>query len=166
MASRLTAYAKSPEGRAAVSRSQKARYADVSKRPWGQPGGEKSSRPQSMRTANAKRIRKTEPWKLGGNGRPRSWRQEKLASALGWESEYVVKTGLPAPTSYKIDVAELSLKIAIEVGNVASPLKIQWYADNGWTYLHFSNRMVEIYMEGVLQTVSSTISQLKGITTT
>ena len=101
----------------------------------------------------------------GGNGH-RSWRQEELARALGWPSEYLVATreSWPYPTNYKIDVAEPLFKIAIEVGNYASKLKEQWYADNGWTYLHFSNRLVELALDECLATVRSTISRLQAIT--
>ena len=156
-----------PERRRAISERQKARYTDPSNRPWGQTGGEKTSHPDAVRKARSIRIQETKPWQYGGNGNSRSWRQEKLAAALGWESEHVVTTGRNWwPPAYKIDVAEPMLKIAVEVGNVASPLKRQWYELNGWTYLHFSNRMVETWMEGCLTMVMSTISKLQVTTTT
>ena len=105
--------------------------------------------------------------KPGGNGRI-SWRQEKLWQALGepWQNEYVIKTGelRPYPPAYKIDIAQLDLKIAIEVGNWPSPRKAEWYKANGWTLLHFSNRMVELVVEDCLATVRSTISQLQTTT--
>lgn len=156
----------SPEGRRAISEAQKRRYADPANRPWGQRGGERTSHPASVRQERAARIQKDRPWERGGNGRPHSWRQERLAQALGWPSEYVVCTEGWWPPAYKIDVAEPTLKIAIEVGNVASPRKQAWYEANGWTYLHFSNRMVETWLEGCLATVASTTSRLQATTTT
>lgn len=163
------AYFEDPAHRREISERQKARYANPANRPWGQVGGERTSHPASVRQTRSARIRQDRPWQLGGNGRPRSWRQEKLANALGagWISEDVVVTGDGwLPHAYKIDVAHEALKIAIEVGNVASPRKREWYAQNGWTYLHFSNRMVETWMDGCLQMVASTTSKLKATTTT
>lgn len=161
------AYFSDPQHRVEVSIRQRQRYADPAARPWGQRGGEKTSHPASVRQARSAQIRATKPWLQGGNGRNRSWRQELLAARLGWQSEYVVMTGEGwLPHYYGIDVAEPTLKIAIEVGNVASPHKQDWYQQNGWTYLHFSNRMVETWMEGCLQMVSSTISRLQETTTT
>ena len=155
-----------PVERQKVSDRQKARYANPANRPWGQVGGDLASHPKYQRAKTSRTIRKNQTWLLGGNGRPRSWRQERLAQALGWASEYVVLTGREwQPHSYKIDVAEPEMKIAIEVGNLASPRKQQWYRLNGWTYLHFTNRMIEVYLEGALATVSSTISKLREPTT-
>ena len=149
--------------REAVSIRQKERYKNPANRPWYQPMG---SAPHSLERRNmaSRAIKKSQAWTLGGNGRPSSHRQEKLAQALGWHNEYVVVTH-QIPHAYKIDVAEPNLKIAIEVGNHASLRKQEWYRKNGWTYLHFSNRMVENWMEGVLQMVSSTILKLQTTTT-
>jgi hypothetical protein len=61
----------------------------------------------------------------GGNGKGPTLPQKLLAEALGWPMEYVVKTHLPktnpmhVPTSYKIDLANPTHLIAIEVDGMS-----------------------------------------------
>ena len=113
----------------------------------------------------------------GGNGKPLSVPQQRLADALGWKTEWVYRTGLtPAegyPRHYKIDIAHPSQKIAIEVdgtGHTALKLRARdakkqaLLEGDGWLVLRFTNRAVMDDLGECVRTVMSTISRLRGIT--
>src|SRR3990167_8407416 len=155
-----TAKVLSPEIRAKQHQSYMETMKDPSKRHWGK---QKSHGKEPATAAQKAAVKKVRPWES-----TIPWRQIKLAEALGppWINELVLPTKKPwpFPSAYKIDIAHQELKIAIEVGNWPSPRKTQWYQENGWTLLHFSNKMVEVWMEGCLVTAMSMISQLKVIT--
>lgn len=85
---------------------------------------------------------------LGGNGRPIAKPQAKLAAALGWICEFVVRTNRTRPTHYKVDIANPSTKVAVEVdGPSHNSLKVQaadarktaFLEAIGWLVLRVSN---------------------------
>ena len=113
----------------------------------------------------------------GGNGKL-TVPQVLLAAALGWQVEFPVKTGMtPAqgwPWVYKLDIANPTLKIAVEVdgkghatelGRVQDQKKDGFLKQRGWTVLRFWNSQVLKNLDACAQTVMSTISKLKTTTT-
>ena len=95
------------------------------------------------------------PQVQGGNGRGPTVPQKTLADLLGWPMEVVVPTGQRArggpPSHYKLDLANPSAKVAVEVdgsshGTLAvrerDRRKDQWLTAAGWTILRFTNREV------------------------
>ena len=117
--------------------------------------------------------------KRGGNGELTP-QQEALANALGWATEVSVSTGhcrdgSGYPSSYKVDIANEILKVAIEVDGKSHKLpdrkeqdqkKTELLESLGWTVLRFWNEEVTNDLTGCVQTVLSTISKLKGTTPT
>jgi hypothetical protein len=114
----------------------------------------------------------------GGNGRGPTQPQMLLACALGWPMEVAVstmRTNDPAvPNAYKIDIANPTLKVAIEVdGNshktakrrVEDAKKDRVLCGLGWTVLRFWNEAVMADLNACVQTVLSTISKSSGTTT-
>jgi hypothetical protein len=109
----------------------------------------------------------------GGNGRGPTVPQKLLANRLGWAMEYVIRTGMRAgsgyPTSYKVDIADPILKIAIEVDGQKHLGKTQQVLDKkkddflttlGWRVLRVTNEEVmenlEIVVKKVMDVVKST----------
>lgn len=107
-----------------------------------------------------------------GNGTGATKAQLLLASSLGWEMEFVVKTGHSPrdgsgyPTCYKIDIANEKLKIAIEVdGNSHHSLerkkqdkkKTDFLIGLGWKVLRFKNKEVLNELESCLEKIKSMI---------
>lgn len=111
----------------------------------------------------------------GGNGRGRTVPQRVLAAALGWPTEYVVRTGADyQPHHYKIDIAQPELWIAIEVDGAshkaiavqaADRRKDEFLRASGWEVLRFTNEQVMRELESVLQAVASTTSKRERETT-
>ncbi|WP_420795881.1 endonuclease domain-containing protein [Ktedonobacter racemifer] len=112
----------------------------------------------------------------GGNGKGPTVPQKMLAEALHWQMEYVIKTGHPRknpfhyPTSYKIDIANPLLKIAIEVDGASHSTlarqaqdvkKTQFLTGQKWAVLRFTNLEVMEHLEDCVKTVMSTISKSK-----
>jgi hypothetical protein len=99
------------------------------------------------------KLIKHKPAKQGGNGRV-SEVQKLFADKIKWPMEVVVPTGKRCdgrPTCYKIDVANLELKIGVEIdGNSHCALAIkeqdakkQLYLESlGWKIYRFKNREV------------------------
>ena len=119
------------------------------------------------------------PQVRGGNGTGPTVAQQLLACRLGWDMEVAVRTGQKRasgyPGCYKLDIANMVLKIGIEVDGVSHGLiarreqdqkKQELLATLGWTVLRFSNREVTERLEECVQTVLSTTSKLRGATTT
>jgi hypothetical protein len=115
------------------------------------------------------------PTVRGGNGRSLPVPQRMLAQALGWNTEVVVATGSKVlgglSTHYKIDIANTTLKIAIEVDGPShnSPSarkrdqkKTDFLIGQGWIVLRFSNQEVMEHLEDVVQTVLSTTTKSKA----
>lgn len=109
----------------------------------------------------------------GGNGRPIPIPQKKLADALGWQTEFAVYIPKSKWVCLKIDIANPSLMIGIEVdgGSHCSLArqkqdaeKMQALQSLGWTILRFSNKQVMADLERCVQTVASTTSKLKTTT--
>lgn len=96
------------------------------------------------------------PKQIGGNGRGLTKSQAILSAALGWDCEYIIKTGslkdkYSAPYHYKIDIANPELKIAIEVdgkthnnikGKDRDSRKDAFLKEIGWKVLRFKNEEV------------------------
>lgn len=119
----------------------------------------------------------------GGNGRGPTRAQCLLAEALGqdWQMEYAVKTHVPKinpehiPTSYKLDLANPSLMLAIEIDGMSHTSLIRKAQDCkkeqvlcgfGWTVLRVTNQEVIDQLQGCVQMVQSTILRSKMITPT
>lgn len=103
----------------------------------------------------------------GGNGQV-TIPQLLLATALGWEMEVPVKTlgKEGCPTSYKIDIANPTLKIGIEVdGNSHCSLerqaedkkKTECLTSLGWNIVRFKNEEVLNNLSGCIDKVVSMI---------
>jgi very-short-patch-repair endonuclease len=120
------------------------------------------------------RARGHTPKIRGGNGTGPTQAQNILAEALGWQMEYVIKTHLPknnalhAATNYKVDIANPTLMIAIEVdGRSHQTLarksqdrkKEQLLSGLGWRILRFTNQEILDHLHECVQTVTSTISK-------
>lgn len=104
----------------------------------------------------------------GGNGQPASIPQQLLAAALGWSMEVIVPTreGRQSgyPTCYKIDVAEPSLKVGIEVDGDGHKGKKARLRDQkktdllealGWRIMRVSNTEVLNNLREVLLRIAS-----------
>jgi hypothetical protein len=114
-----------------------------------------------------------------GNGKGPSGPQRLLAEALGWPMEHAVRTGMPRgsgyPPCYKMDIADPTLKVAVEVDGGSHNNKLGRQRDRkkddflrslGWCVLRFSNKDVMRNLTGCVQTVESTTSRLRTTTTT
>jgi very-short-patch-repair endonuclease len=84
------------------------------------------------------------------------------------------EAGIP-PFSYKVDLADTDLKLAIEVdgkGHLRPRMKIldakktTVLSSLGWTVLRFTNEEVDRDLSGCLARIQSTTSTLKETTTT
>lgn len=122
-------------------------------------------------SATLRRIGHT-PKVRGGNGRPVSAPQQRLADALGWPTEVVVAVGRGRgagwPSHYKIDIACAQRKIAIEVdGGSHSSVKVRaadarkaaFLEEQGWTVWRFSNADAMENTSVCVQTVLSGTSR-------
>src|SRR5579859_913385 len=109
-----------------------------------------------------------------GGFRRSIYMEDELACALGWSTEVAIATKMPKnsgyPSCYKIDIAEPTLKIGIEVDGASHGLILRKKQDRkkerllgglGWIVLRFSNRQVTERLEECVQTVLSTISRSK-----
>ena len=111
------------------------------------------------------------PVPRGGNGRPLPLPQRMLAEALAWETEVAVPTGKPResgyPPSYKVDLGNRTLRIAVEVDGESHSGKRKLLDEKkdallrglGWTVLRFSNRQVTERLAECVRTVWSTTSR-------
>ena len=119
------------------------------------------------------KVIKHHPPIQGGNGRGLTIPQELLIKSLSEfhpMSEFVVPTKLRNqgyPTHYKIDIAILPQKIAIEVDGgshcsekvqSADMRKTEFLNGLGWKVLRFSNREVTEHLETCVREIVSTIS--------
>jgi hypothetical protein len=126
-------------------------------------------------------LRKTDwrPKVRGGNGQL-TVPQVRLAEALGWPTEVVVRTGCRpkdgsgCPTCYKLDIGNASLKVGVEVdgethrtvaGRARDAKKDACLVTLGWLVLRFSNREVMENLSVCVQTVLSTTSKSRSTTT-
>lgn len=141
------------------------------------PGRERMLKRNPMTNqATRQKVSKTlsamghQPKIRGGNGKGNTEPQKKLANALGWKTEVVIKTQMPRdsgyPSCYKADIANEDLLIAVEVdGGSHSSRKRQaqdrkkdrFLRSLGWKVFRFTNRMVMEDLESCVQTVVSTI---------
>lgn len=114
----------------------------------------------------------------GGNGREPPLAQSLLWKALntlhpGWTLEFIQKTGslkkqFRLPNHLKIDIANASLRIAIEIDGPShcaltrkdqDARKEEFLKSIGWRVLRFSNEVVTASLEDCVQMVTSTISK-------
>ena len=123
--------------------------------------------------------KKLHPKVLGGNGRGYSRGQKELWRALGrgWWAEFIVPTGHHSglPSNFKIDLANIYYGIAVEVdggshtGKIAreeDARKTAFLESKGWKVLRFRNKEVLDNIQGVVDTIMSTISKSKETTIT
>ena len=117
------------------------------------------------------RIMNWKPKVRGGNGKGPTPAQLLLASSLGWDMEYVVCTGhyrdgSGYPTNYKIDIANPTLKIAIEVdgfshGTIKRKMqdmkKEEFLTGLGWKVLRFKNKEILENLSDCLEKIQSMI---------
>jgi hypothetical protein len=112
----------------------------------------------------------------GGNGQ-RTEPQKLLAHALGWKMEHPICTApvkgkFPSlPHCYKVDIADSTVKLAIEVDG-RSHRSPRWrYLDKrkeeilralGWKVLRFENERVLADLQGVVAEVSSFFTSLQN----
>lgn len=116
----------------------------------------------------------------GGNGRGATVAQLSLAIRLGWTMELVIATGAGGKarglsTHYKIDVADVVTKTAIEIDGgshlakqrqIEDAKKEEFLQSIGWQVLRFTNAEVMQRLEACVQMVTSTISKSMVFTTT
>jgi hypothetical protein len=103
----------------------------------------------------------------GGNGKLTP-QQEAVANALGLPMEYAIPTGpvkdrfKSLPNCYKVDVADPSRMLAIEIDGRTHNTKKWKYLDKrktevlnalGWSVLRFSNQRVDSDLEAVLREI-------------
>lgn len=115
----------------------------------------------------------------GGNGQL-TVPQKLLAARLGWATEVPIATGrkAPYPHAYKVDLAEPSLMIAVEVDGESHKSPKARAADTrqdellrslGWTVLRFWNRDVledtETVVAAIMAVVTSSTSRRGPATT-
>lgn len=143
----------------------------------------KKRNPMWMLGVKEKMIAKSKGRKFvsrGGNGHY-SKHQLLLQKVTGLKLEHAIPTRpvreifANTPYSYKVDLAHLDTKLAIEVdgkghltpmNRIGDKKKEQVLAELGWTVLRFTNKEVEMDLIRCADTVQSTISRLKTITTT
>lgn len=119
------------------------------------------------------KARGHKPRVLGGNGRGPTVPEQTLASATGLALNVIVRTGQRGhgiPTHYKLDMAEKTVLLAVEVDGgshagiarkAQDAKKEAWLTAHGWTVLRFSNRQAMEHTEACALMVSSTISRLQ-----
>lgn len=103
----------------------------------------------------------------GGNGKVTP-QQEAVANALNLPVEYPIPTGpvkdqfKSLPNCYKVDVADPSQKLAIEIDGHSHNTKKWKYLDKrktevlnalGWSVLRFSNQRVDSDLQAVLEEI-------------
>lgn len=108
----------------------------------------------------------------GGNGKGLTIPQEKLLQGLGngWLPEYPIAIPkwqiLNTPKCYKADIANPSLKIAIEIDGQSHLALVRKEQDQkktrvlnglGWTVLRFWNREIMENLSTTLQSINATI---------
>ena len=114
-----------------------------------------------------------QPKVRGGNGKGLTAPQQALSEALNWKTEVAIPTRIPRwngyPTCYKVDIADPTNRIAIEVdGNSHCAIarknqdrkKEELLSRLGWTVLRFSNKEVIQNLQDCVQMVLSTTSRL------
>jgi hypothetical protein len=123
------------------------------------------------------------PIRRGGNGSPATIPEVALFvyfATKGFQLRPVITTGVKRcnpekiPFSYKPDLANFTLKIALEADGPShvgkrktlDQKKDEFLRGLGWTVLRFTNEDILTNPDFVMTTVLSTISRLKGCTLT
>ena len=153
---RMTETRKSPE-----FQEKMHAYLASERNPFRQP----EARAKMQAKAHAIHRAKGYPHLNGGNGTPAPVPQRLLAAKLGWAMEYPVQTG-EKPAVFKIDIAEPTLKIGIEVDGqshytakvkAADVRKTAILEAQGWKVLRFKNKEVLADLDSVVSIVLETI---------
>ena len=110
----------------------------------------------------------------GGNGRGLTIPQQLLSQRLAWPTEYVVKTRMPRssgyPSCYKLDLAEPTLMIGVELDGESHKTKRVFALDRkkadflrkrGWVILRFENWQV---LEDISAVVAEIMDAVESIT--
>lgn len=139
----------------------------------------KNLNPMNSKSVREKASRKLlsmkhKPRLRGGNGHGPTVCETLLLQQLGadWINNFVVKTGPGIlPNHYKIDVANPSMKIAIEVDGTshssqkvkqADARKQNFLTEKGWIVLRFSNRQILNWIDSEIHPehfISTTLKQ-------
>jgi hypothetical protein len=123
------------------------------------------------------------PAVMGGNGRGMTRPQAALLEALAAQGvEMVAEHAVSGwgrvpgyPNHYKLDLASPALMLGVEVDGFSHAArsrqaqdrkKEHWLGEHGWRVLRFTNQEVTEHLADCVQTVMSTISRSRGITTT
>lgn len=142
-----------------------------------------SSSPETIAKIRATKVRNgtlhLAPRVLGGSGR-KNGREEKLQAMLGagWVLGRVIKTGRGGPgqpASYKLDVSNESLMVAVELdganhygekGRARDRRRSAFLSRRGWWVFRFRNAMFDRHPEAVIRAIhTSTASKSKRPTT-
>ncbi len=116
----------------------------------------------------------------GGNGKTTNQQLALHALLPLMVMEYAIETASVAaqfeclPTTYKVDLADIETKLAVEVDGKSHKSRKWKFLDRrktevlnslGWTVLRFWNGEVDSDIQKCAQMISSTISRLRGTTT-
>lgn len=101
------------------------------------------------------RANQFKPVEQGGNGHEVPYAQELLGKILGWEINYILPTKMGRqsgyPTHYKINIANIEERIAIEVDGSShksykvrkqDEKKTEFLEENGWAVMRFWNEEI------------------------
>lgn len=103
------------------------------------------------KVSNTLREKGHAPRVRGGNGRPLPRAHKMLAEILGWPVEWTVATGKGRGHHYSIDIANPSIKVAVEVDGKSHKAllrkktdseKDEYLRSQGWLVLRVSNEQV------------------------
>lgn len=128
------------------------------------------------------KLIKHKPKLQGGNGKPATTAEMILFtifSGLGFVMQPAIKTGVKRgdlakiPPSYKPDIGNFSIKLAIEADGSSHTSRRHLDAKKdatlrglGWTVLRFTNQQILTETTWMVETVMSTILKLKTSTLT
>ena len=115
----------------------------------------------------------------GGNGTGYTFAQHQLSYMCNLLMEYVILTAgsgmAKVPNCYKVDLAEPSVKLAVEVDGpshnsisrkAADKKKTETLNSLGWCVLRFTNKEVLLGSQQCAEKIMSTISRLREMRTT
>jgi hypothetical protein len=141
------------------------------------PANNPICKPETHAKAHAVLLAKGYPMLNGGNGHGPSGPQLLLAQRLSWPMEWIVPTREKKdsgyPSHYKLDIAEPSLQVAIEVDGQShhctrirerDDKKDAFLFSRGWLVLRFWNEEILEDLDRVEACIRSTISKRARVT--
>jgi len=107
--------------------------------------------------------------RLHGNGKPPTRSEAEMFKRLRdreFQREFVVRTGTRSPSHYKIDLAQESVKLAIEIDGsshgakrrIADARKTSFLESKGWTVLRFPEPLNYVAVEREIRSRVSTMA--------